>query len=159
MKKADIQKTIDAIRGDFLALAKLVLEDDTISNNIKIGENTLADSDLNKDLTVFIKSKIGDDVVLDALFNHYVVYLEWDRPPEYGKRPPINALRDWAVKRGIDPSPSNLWAISNAIWQDGHKGRPIFATIDKELDGLFADDWSGDLFESITSGLDAIFNE
>lgn len=99
-----------------------------------------------------------DDVVIEALFNNYVVYLEWDRPAKYGRKPPIDALKDWAEKNGIDTDAGTLYAISYAIWRDGHKGRPIFATIDKLADKAYATDWADRLFNGITSDLDNIFN-
>lgn len=145
------------IADDLLALARLVLEDDSISTNTKIGRNTLARSSLRDDLAVRV-SESGDPVI-QALFNHYVVYLEWDRPPRYGIQPPIDALKDWAANNGIPTDAGTLWAISYAIWRDGHTGRPIFAKMDETLDGLFMDDWAPELLDAITDTLDALFTD
>lgn len=148
-----------AIADDLITLCALVLEDDTVGVNTKVGKNTLRDSALKNELALAIGQTTGDDTVIRALFNNYVVYLEWDRPPEYGKRPPISALKDWAQNAGIPTDASTLWAISNAIWRDGHKGRPIFATIDRELDGLFYEDWADRLKDAIFDTLDNFFND
>lgn len=151
---------INKIREDLLVLAQTILEDNSISNNTKVEKNTLKNSDLYKDLYTQFTADIagGVDPVIQALFNNYVEYIEWDRPPRYGKRPPISVLRDWAASNGFPTDVSTLWAISTAIWRDGHAGRPIFATLDKETDTLFNDDWSEWLFDAITEDLDRIFN-
>ncbi len=158
MSAAGVQLVANKIADDLLALAKLVLEDDGVSTNIKVNRNTLKDSALHDDLTTVINNAIGGDIVLSALFNHYVVYLEWTRPPMYGKKPPISALKDWAAKNGIPTDAHTLWAISYAIWRDGHAGRPIFATMDKETDKLFSDDWADRLRDAIMDNMDKYFN-
>jgi hypothetical protein len=158
MSKAAIDQAINAIADDLLALAHLVLDDDTVSNNTKINKNTLKNSALNGDLYATIGQSFGSDPVITALFNHYVVYLEWDRPPGYGKPPPISALKDWAAAKGISTDADVLYAIAYAIWRDGHDGRPIFATMDKEVDGLFEKDWAPQLFAALTDQLDKFFS-
>ena len=159
MSKEGVQLAIGKIADDLLALAAAVLEDDTISTNGKVGRNTLRDSALRGDLEAAIGRVNGDDPIIKALFSHYVVYLEWARPPKYKKKPPISVLKDWAAKNGIPTDAGTLWAVSYAIWRDGHKGRPIFATIDKELDGLFLDDWADKLYDAIVDNLDNFFND
>lgn len=156
MSAAGVQKAIDRIADDLYALATLVLEDDTVSMNTKVNRNTLKNSILRGDL--YVEQAAADNVVLQAFFNHYVVYLEWDRPERYGRQPPISALKDWAEKNGIDTDASTLYAISYAIWRDGHKGRPIFATMDKHLDGLYMNDWADDLYSGIIDNIDKFFN-
>jgi len=147
------------IADDLFALASAILEDDSISVNTKVGRNTLKDSALRDDLAVAISQTNGDDAVIRALFNNYVQYLEWDRPAKYGKQPPISVLVDWAKKNGIPTDAGTLWAISTAIWRDGHKGRPIFATIDSNLDNLYNTDWADDLFAGIIDNLETFFND
>lgn len=159
MNNAAILKAIATIEDGLYKIAVSVLEDDSVSMRTKSPfKNSLKNSQLRADL---FAAQVGtsSDIVIEALFNNYVVYLEWDRPAKYGKRPPIDALKDWASKNGIDTDASTLWAISNAIWRDGHKGRPIFATIDKLTDTAFANDWGTALFNGITDDLDNIFND
>lgn len=152
-----VRLAIEKIADDLLAIAHVILETDTISNNTKVNKNTLRDSALNGDLFATISNAVGDDPVIKALFNNYVVFLEWTRPPKYGKRPPIDVLKDWAAKNGIPTDADTLHAISTAIWRDGHEGRPIFATMDREIDKLFNEDWADDLFNTITKELDLFF--
>lgn len=159
MSRRGVQLAINKIADDLLSLAAAILEDDSISTNEKVGKNTLRDSALNGDLETVVGRVSGDDPVIKALFNHYVVYLEWTRPPKYKKKPPMYVLKGWAEKNGIPTDADTLYRISYAIWRDGHKGRPIFATIDRELDGLFINDWSDKLFNAIVDNLDNFFND
>lgn len=157
MSAEGVQAAVRRIADDLLALAVLVLEDDTIGTNAKVGRNTLKNSALRGDLSVAIQ-RTGEDPVIRALFNHYVVFLEWERPPRYGKQPPIHVLKGWAAKNGIPTDAETLWAISYAIWRDGHEGRPIFATMDRELDRLFEGDWAEELRRAIMEGIERFFN-
>lgn len=159
MSADGVRLAINKIADDLLALSALVLEDDSVGTNIKVGRNTLRDSALHGDLEGTVSTVSGDDPVITALFNNYVVFLEWDRPPKYKKKPPISVLKDWAAKNGIPTDADTLYKISYAIWRDGHKGRPIFATIDRELDGLFTDDWADKLYDAIVDNLDTFFND
>lgn len=158
MSAESVQMIINAIADDLLALAHAVLEDDTVSNNVKIRKNTLKDSALSGDLYATISQTNGDNPVITAFFNHYVVYLERGRPPKYGKKPPIHALKDWAEKVGIPTDAQTLWKLSTAIWRDGQVGRPIFATMDREVDNLYLNDWADRLYEALTDELDNYFN-
>ena len=158
MSKEGVQLAVNRIASDLLALASAILEDDTISVNTKTGRNTLRNSALNGDLEAAIATANDGDPVITALFNHYVVFLEWTRQPKYKKKPPISVLKDWAQKNGIPTDASTLYAISYAIWRDGHEGRPIFATMDRELDTLFNDDWADKLYAAIVDDLDNFFN-
>lgn len=157
MSAAGVEKAVDKIAYALYVLIESVFEDDAVSTNDKVGRNTLADSALRYDL--YVEQIPADDVVLQALFNNYVVFLEWDRPPMYGKQPPIDALVGWAEKNGIETDANTLWAISYAIWRDGHTGRPIFATIDREINKRYMGEWSDALFEALTDNLELYFND
>lgn len=157
MSAAGIQKAVDKIAFAFYTIIEGVFENDSVSTNVKVNRNTLADSALRYEL--YVEQIPADDVVIQALFNNYVVYLEWDRPPFYGKQPPIEALVDWAEKNGIESDADTLWAISYAIWRDGHTGRPIFATIDTELDKRFVVEWADQIMASLVDNLDKFFND
>ncbi len=157
MSAQSIQLVMDKIAADLLAIAQAVFDDDTVSLNHKSGRNTLRDSALRNSLETVIKSSYGDNIVITELFNHYVTFLEWSRPPKYGKRPPISELKEWAASNGIDTDASTLWAISTAIWRDGHDGRPIFAMIDKWCDVYF-EEWATQVYEAIMEDLDNLFN-
>lgn len=157
MSTQAINVAVARIAIDMIALARTILEDDSISTNVKIGRNTLKDSALSGALAAAMET--NDDPVINVLFNNYVVYLEWNRPAKYGKQPPISALKGWAEKNNIPTDAATLWAISYAIWRDGHQGRPIFATMDRELTGLFMNDWADKLYAATVDNLDKFFND
>lgn len=144
------------IARSFINLARSVMDDDAVGVNVKVGTNTLTDSALKEN----IESKVNayDDFVLTLLFNHYVEYVERGRRPKTGTKPDIEHLKDWAAKNGIPTDADTLWSISYAIWRDGIAGRPIFATLDKLIDGAFADEWAPRLFDALVEELDDFFN-
>lgn len=157
MSREGVTLAVERIAEELVALAVSVLEDDEVSTNDKTGENTLRDSRLRQDLASRIGEGKGADPVVSALFRHYVVYLEWTRPPRYGKQPPIGVLKEWAERRGIPTDAHTLWAISYAIWRDGHAGRPIFAALETLTDRAFTEHWADELFAQIIDRLDKLF--
>lgn len=153
----ETQNIIEAIANDVLTLSHLILEDDSISINKKINKNTLNDSKLNKDIKTQIAS-LNEPVVIEALFNNYINFIEWDRPPGYGKQPPIDKLRDWALSRNIPTDNNTLFAIAKAIQRDGHEGRPIIATLEKEIAESFDKEFYDKLFDATINELTNYFN-
>lgn len=152
-----IKKVLQAIGADIEVLAQLIFETDSISNNTKVNKNTLKNSQLAKDVEVKVQEL--NNPIIDIMFNHYIVYLEWSRPKKHKKQPPISALKDWAVKNGIPDDNETLWKISYAIWRDGHTGRPITANILKEVEDRFEKEYFDMLFEAIIDDLVTFFNE
>lgn len=152
-----MKTVVEAIATDVLTLAHLILETDNISVNKKTGKNTLKDSALNANVATSV-SEIQGEFVIKAIFNHYINYIEWDRPKKYGKKPPIDSLRDWAISRGLPTDNNTLWAISTAIWRDGHTGRPILAVLEKEIEEAFEKEYFDKIFESLISELNKFFN-
>lgn len=152
-----IKNILKAIKADIETLAKLIFETDTISNNTKVNKNTLKDSQLSKDVEVKVQ-ELGNPII-DIMFNHYIVYLEWDRPKKYKKQPPISALKDWAVKNGISDDNETLWKISYAIWRDGHTGRNITGTLFKEIDERFSKEYFDVIFNALIEDLILFFSD
>lgn len=157
MSREGVAQAVERIAEELVALAVAVLEDDAVSTNVKTGSNTLEDSRLRETLRKGIVWEEGGDPVMGVLFAHYVVYLEWSRPPRYGKQPPIGVLKEWAERRGIPTDAHTLWAISYAIWRDGHEGRPIFAALETLTDRAFTERWADELFARIIERLDKLF--
>lgn len=153
----ETQNIVEAIANDVLTLSHLILEDDSIAMNRKINKNTLKDSQLNKNIKTQIAS-LNEPVVIEALFNNYINFIEWDRPKGHGKQPPIDELRDWALSRGIPTDNSTLFAVAKAIQRDGHEGRPIIATLDKEIVESFDKEFYTKLFDSTINELTKYFN-
>lgn len=157
MSREGVAQAVERIAEELVALAVAVLEDDAVSVNVKTGVNTLKDSRLRETLRKGIGREEEGDPVMGVLFAHYVVYLEWSRPPRYGKQPPIGVLKEWAERRGIPTDAHTLWAISYAIWRDGHEGRPIFAALETLTDRAFTERWADELFARIIERLDKLF--
>lgn len=153
----DVSNAIKAIANEIRMLAEYIMDSD-VGINEKVNKNTLKDSLLKSDIMQVISE--SDNVVIQTLFNHYIVYLEWDRPPFYKKTtgiPPIKALIPWARKNGISTDNGTLYAIAYAIFMDGHKGRPILATLDNNVNNYWNDKWSDELFQAIIKELTDYF--
>jgi hypothetical protein len=153
----DVSNAIKAIANEIRMLAEYIMDSD-VGINEKVNKNTLKDSLLKSDIMQVISE--SDNVVIQTLFNHYIVYLEWDRPPFYKKTtgiPPIKALIPWARKNGISTDNGTLYAIAYAIFRDGHKGRPILATLDNNVNNYWNDKWSDELFQAIIKELTDYF--
>lgn len=153
---AAIEKIMQAMTEDILNLSQIILNDDGVGINPKTGKNTLKNSHLKKDIEVVIEAT-DESVVISALFDNYVEYLERGRSPMRGKQPPIDALRDWAMARGIQTDNSTLFLIGRAIKRDGQQPRPILATLEEEMQKLFEDKWADQLMEAITEELNKYF--
>ncbi|NDW09837.1 hypothetical protein [Dysgonomonas sp. 520] len=154
---AKVSNILKAIQADVTTLAQLVFDSDSISNNTKVNKNTLKDSQLAKDVEVRVL-ETGNPII-EVLFNHYIVYLEWNRPPKHKKKPPISVLKDWAVKNGIPDDNETLWKISYAIWRDGHQARPITATLIKEVEDKFDKEYFDMIFEALIDDLLNFFTD
>lgn len=153
----ETKNIVKVIADDVLTLSHLILEDDSIAINRKINRNTLKDSQLNKKIRTQIAS-LDEPVVIEALFNNYINFIEWDRPKNYGKQPPIDELRDWALSRGIPTDNDTLFSISKAIQRDGHEGRPIISTLEREVVERFDKEFYKQLFDSTINELIKYFN-
>lgn len=147
------QKVINEIAADILNLAKAVFKDDAISGNVKTGKNALRDK--ADDIRLEVDT---NNAVIRLLFDDYISYLENDRPPRKGKQPPLDELRDWALSKHIPTDNSTLYLIARAIWRDDHKGRPIMATIEQQIERRFETEWYDKLFEATIDELNKYFN-
>lgn len=153
-----IYKIIKEIAKDIVVLSRVILDDDSISKNTKINKNTLKGSKLEKEISSTVK-ETGDSITINTLFLPYIRFLEWDRPPKYGKQPPIHVLRDWALSKNIPTDNSTLYLIARAIWEQGHKGRPIIATLSDQVETVLDDKAFKRLEDSLIESLTKYFNQ
>lgn len=144
---------------DLVAEARRIM-DSEVGINSKVGKNTLSGSDLYKDLDF----EITDDGNIHLRFNYYVSFIEFDRPPKYKKRPPVDAILTWMTNKHIVKKNTDVkklrriaFAISYGIWRDGHKGRKILETLFDNADNLW-DERSFTIFDKITEQLEEYFN-
>lgn len=150
-----IEALKEVIATDIIGLAQSAMEGETGANT-KVNRNTLKDSSLYKSVKTEIQK--SDDVVINALFQHYINYIEWDRPPEYGNPPPIDVIIEWAKSKGISTDNNTVYAIRYAIWRDGHDGRPVIEMFNNLLGFYFGEHWAEEIFDAITDELTKFFN-
>ena len=131
---------------------------DIMASNIMVnkkGINTIApDSKIFKEM----KAKASGNIVIELLLNDYVKYIESGRKAG-SKRPPIEAIREWAKKKLGKEDNLTIYKIRSAIVRDGIKPRPfmykVLNTIDKKWEG----EWSSELFQELTKIIDEFFNQ
>lgn len=150
-----LTKVIEAIGNDIILLARRVMHDDSVGLNSQTGKNTLKDSILSQNIS-YTAAGNDDNIVITTLFANYVQYVENGRTA--GKMPPISALEQWAKRRGIPTDSGTLYAIANTIRHDGIAARPILATLEKEIEQRFDNEWYDRIFEALTTELTKHFN-
>ena len=157
---AELAKIIKSFAEDIVEEARKIMASN-IGINEKTGTNTLKNSDLYKQIDWSFREE-GEDIIIDTLFNFYITFIEWERPKNYGKMPPISVIQKWLVKKHIAPLNKNIrstaFVIARAIQRDGHKGRPILATLFKNTDEKWDKDLSYKLFNELIKDLNAYFN-
>lgn len=131
--------------SDILALAREVL-----------ANYSLHDSALSRNADVKVQQG-GQSVVVELLLDNYIEFVENGRKPFSGKKPPIDALRDWALTRNIPADNSTLWAISTAIQRDGYEGRPILATLEQRIESCIENEWADKLLDHLVGELAQYF--
>lgn len=117
---------------------------------------SLGDSALCRNMDVEVQHG-KQSVVMNLLLDNYVEFIDKGRKPFSGKKPPIDALRDWALARGIPADNPTLWAISTAIQRDGYEARPILATLEQRIESYVENEWADKLLESVTESLTKYF--
>jgi len=159
----DVQlaKVIQEITEDIIRAARQVMSSD-VGINEKVGFNTLHGSNLYKQISTSWK-ETGDNIVVDTLFNHYIGYIEWDRPPKYGDPPPVIEIIKWLRRKHIVSSNENIksvaYVISRSIWKKGHKGRKIFDMLDKYVDSGFENKYADMIFDALFKEVDDYFSD
>ena len=156
-----LAKIIQEITNDIVKGARDIMASD-VGINQKVGKNTLVGSNLYRQISTSWK-ETGDNVVIHTLFNHYIGYIEWDRPPEYGDPPPVIEIIKWLRRKHIVSSNENInsvaYVISRSIWKKGHKGRKIFDMLDKYVDSGFENKYADMIFDALFKEVDDYFSD
>ena len=143
------------IAEDIVRAMREILEGDA-GINVKVGRNTLQDSELYRNLAYEMSD--SDDIVVSLLANSYIESIEEGRRPG---APPIDfdALASWARRKGITSSTEVIYRIRAAIVRDGIAPRPVLTLFFERIDQLFMDKWSDEIFDELISAIDAYFND
>ena len=123
--------------------------------NPKVGVNTLVNSDLFNQLDY----NVDDIEVVNLLVNDYIQYIESGRSP--GSWPPPQAIASWCQRKGLPSDNGTVYIICRSIYEHGIAPRPIFDGAGGvwEMVDRYWDDWADMVFNTITEGLDAYFND
>lgn len=145
--ETELDKLTQELAKEIERLAQMVLKENGIGEGTKLYD----------DLKVEIDS-MEDGIVLSSFFNSYLSYIENGRKPKTGKKPPIEALKSWAVSKGIPADNNTLYAISYAIWRDGIAPRPILAMLEERVEEYINNEFANKLNEAIVAELETRFN-
>lgn len=146
-----MERLLQELRNEILLLFQLILESQ-YGINQKTGTNTLADSELLSTARVD-----GGDWIFTLWYNDYMQYIESGRRAG-ARKVPVDALRKWAVKKGIPTDNRVIYAIRESIYRNGIPARPITPHFEGELDESW-NEWADRIFDEITNRLDKYFNE
>lgn len=153
--KENIIEAIEMIAEDMANLLRLTIEDDEVGWNNKTGTNTLKGSNLAKSLKHNLI--MNDDPVVEIWVNDYIEYIERGRHIHHSPKVPIDALADWVVRK-LHKQPTNqlLFAIQQAIYDQGIRPRPIIYYWEEQLDKEWDRTYSKLIFETLTENLDKL---
>lgn len=148
----EIIKAFKHITEDILDVFHIVLES-KVGINPKVGINTLEGSNLEKEAQTYSHAPF-----IYLVVNNYIDDIEKGKRPK-SELVPIQALRQWAKRKGIKTDNKTLHIIQYAIWRDGIKRRPIITQLLRTLEDEWNEKYSNMLFETIYNNLVKIFNE
>lgn len=140
--------------NDIAKLVRMVMESN-VGINGKVGKNTLKDSDIYRELSVYATS--DGDLVMDIMLNDYIQYIENGRR-KGAKMPPVEPIVRWCREKGIPTDNSTIFLIRRAISRDGIEPRPIMAKVFEEMDNTWDNGWADRLFDVIMEQLNKFFN-
>jgi len=142
--KPPLFMVIESIAQDILNLVYSIMN-----------ENSLHESSLKKDVRVKVEQQ--GNPVIQVIFNDYLTYIETERLPCSGRMPPISALHNWALSKGLPTDNNTLFLIAKAIWEAGSMPRPILAILEDEIDKCIKNKWMDQLTDSILKEVDTFF--
>ena len=147
------------ITQDIIKAAREVMAS-SVGVNDKVGKNTLADSNLSRQIDWSIQ--FGDDVVIQTLFNYYIQSIEEGRKPQTGEMPSEGEIIKWMRRKHIVSSNKNIrsvaFLIRRAIWRDGYHARPVMKTLSKKTDALW-EKWAEQLFDTLIKDINDFFSK
>lgn len=143
------------IADEILAIFREVL-DGPLGVNDKVNFNTLGKNKSRLYDECLTRLEASDDIVVDLLVNNYVVFVESGRRAG-ARKPPFQAIYDWAKRKGLSTSNSFIWSVIQSIVNDGISPRPVISKMFEVIDKRWDDSWSDQIFDEITKVLDDLF--
>ena len=144
-----IYNALRELADEAIKFIRASMEKNGINN--KTGTNTLINSNLYNDLAFEVK----DEMVL-ILINDYYVYVEGGRSAG-AKWPPVNAIADWAARKGLPTNNGFIYLVCRSIVEHGIAPRPFMDEAMEELEKYF-DNWANDIFNKLMQGISEFFN-
>lgn len=157
---SDINKLAKAFSDDIIREARRLMSSE-MGINEKTGTNTLKNSNLYKQLESEVLQN-ENDLIINVLFNFYIVYINWERPPFYKKWPKVSAIRDWIVSKNICPTNMTInqftYLVGRSIYEKGHMSRPILDTLFNNTNKLWENYYADEFFQTLIKPITAYFN-
>lgn len=155
----DIKIILAEIAQDLRQYAQKDMEGKT-GINTKVMKNTLAGSDLQRDVEYSVS--YSEPTLISTLFNYYMQWVNDGRKPSKGKRPPIDVIVKWMMKKRIKPRNGTIrqvaFLISRAIWRDGYDGRPVIDHLLTYSEEQWDKVWSDKIFNAIIKEINEFFD-
>lgn len=157
-----INKIIRAFALDIISTSRLIMSS-SVGINKKVGKNTLKDSMLYRQIDYDVNLNDGDNIVVNTLFNYYIVFINEGRRPMTGSCPKEKDIIKWLIRKNIPTSNQNVrdlaYLIRRAIWRDGYAARPVLDLLEKRVDDSFDENWSIQMFNQICEDLTKYFSD
>lgn len=157
-----INKIIRAFALDIINTSRLIMSS-YVGINKKVGKNTLKDSMLYRQIDYDVNLNDGDNIVVNTLFNYYIVFINEGRRPMTGSWPKEKDIIKWLLRKNIPTSNQNVrdlaYLIRRAIWRDGYAARPVLDLLEKRVDDSFNENWSIQMFDQICEDLEKYFSD
>lgn len=162
INSSSINKIIRAFALDIINTSRLIMSS-SVGINKKVGKNTLKDSMLYRQIDYDVNLNDGDNIVVNTLFNYYIVFINEGRRPMTGSWPKEKDIIKWLLRKNIPTSNQNVrdlaYLIRRAIWRDGYAARPVLDLLEKRVDDSFDENWSIQMFNQICEDLTKYFSD
>ena len=157
---SDINKLAREFSDDLIKEARRLMSSE-MGVNKKTGTNTLHNSDLYKKLEAEVQQN-QDDLIINVLFNFYIVYINWERPPFYKKWPRVDAIKKWIISKNICPTNLTInqftYLVGKSIYEKGHAARPILDTLFNNTNKLWENHYAEQFFLTTIKPIIDYFN-
>lgn len=136
------------VRDNIIEVLKVIAEEIPL-----LWQKSLKEHNVESNAEVKTDVKFPD---IEMIYPQYFQYVEEGRKPKT-KKVPIEALIEWARKKGISTDNATLFSIQESIYKNGIKPRPVFLSFEEYLEKGW-ETWSQNIFQALMEEIDKIFN-